>query len=325
MKHKKQLQTKTMNLIERLFTGAALILGMLLFFVDPADAQSMQELPTRVVSGVVLDQETGGVLSGASVSLYNVDYQLATVVGGSNPVISGSEGNYSFTVVPGVYRLEVKKDGFLKSILSQTTGDTTSGFFYVNVPNFSANMPLLSTSAAASRNIDESSSLFVNPDGTLSTECTAPPEITDIFPIPNSKVKNLFPTIQFKLKKGDPSIKALNKDCIKLFVNDKQVTPTITGNGDEYTVTYQPVDPVGKETKVRIEACDTNAIPNKLVKEIIFYSDAGSLYSSPDVDSKLGRIENLIATGEAKYYLFFLLSMVVAGIIVHQIFKRKKT
>lgn len=316
-----------MSLIERLFTATALVLGMLLFVVNPANAQTPQTetLPVRTIMGSVIDQSTTSPIAGAKVTLYSLDQQVAQVQSGSNPQTTGPDGNYSFSVYPAVYRLEVEKDGYLKSVLTQAGGQNGSGgYFYVNMPTVSANMPMLSTSDAQGQNISADSVLFVNPDGSISSECTTPPEISDIFPIPNSKVKNLFPTIQFTVKKGDPTIKGLNRECLKMFVNGKEVVPTITGTDQEYTVTYKPVDPIGAETKVRIEACDNNKDPNKVVKEVVFYPDTGSLYPSSDVAGKMSRMDELIATGDAKYYLLIILSMGIAGIIVRQIFRRKQ-
>lgn len=314
-----------MSLIERILTASALVLGMLLFVINPANAQSTTTIPVRVIMGSVLDQGNTSPLSGARVSLYTTDQALAEVQSGTNPQVTGADGTYSFSVYPGVYRLEVEKDGYLKSVLAQAGGQNESGgYFYVNMPTVSVNMPVLSDAAAKDQNISADSVLFVNPDGTVSSECSTPPEVTDIFPIPNSKVKNLFPTIQFTLQKGDPTIKGLNRDCIKMFINGKEVVPVIAGSEDQYTVTYKPVDPVGTETKVRIEACDLNKDPNKLIKEVVFYSDAGSLYPSPDVEGKMSRMQELIATGEAKYYVLLLVSMVAAGVVVHQIYRRKK-
>ncbi|MFN7160783.1 MAG: carboxypeptidase-like regulatory domain-containing protein [Candidatus Gracilibacteria bacterium] len=316
-----------MSLIERFFTATAIILGMSLFIVNPADAQtpSDQTIPVRIITGAVMDQGTSAPLAGAKVSLYTLDQQLAEVQNGSNPQTTGADGGYSFSVYPAVYRLEVEMDGYLKSVLTQTGGQNGSGgYFYVNMPTISANMPMLSSDDAQAQNISGDSVLFVNPDGSISSECTSPPEVTDIFPIPNSKVKNLFPTIQFTVKTGDPTIKGLNRDCLKMFVNGKEVVPVITGTDKEYTVTYKPVDPIGAETKVRIEACDNNKVPNKVVKEIVFYPDTGSLYPSSDVAGKMSRMEELIATGDAKYYILIVISMGVAAIVVRQIFRRKR-
>lgn len=327
MKYKNTITQKTMSLTERFFMATALILGMSLFIVNPADAQTPPEspIPVRTITGAVIDQGTSAPISGAKVSLYTLDQQLAEVQSGTNPQTTGADGGYSFSVYPAVYRLEVERDGYLKSVLTQMGGQNGSGgYFYVNMPTISANMPMLSSSDAQAQNISGDSVLFVNPDGSISSECTTPPEITDIFPIPNSKVKNLFPTIQFTVRTGDPTIKGLNRNCLKMFVNGKEVVPVITGTDQEYTVTYKPVEPIGAETKVRIEACDTNKTPNKVVKDVVFYPDTGSLYPSSDVAGKMSRMDELIATGDAKYYILILISMAAAGIVVHQIFRRKK-
>lgn len=311
-----------MSLLERCFTGLALLLGMTLFVVNPADAQSVAP---REITGVVQDPQTKTPIVGAKVTLTTVDQQVATVTSGTNPVMTSATGSYSFMVTPGVYRLEVEKDGYVKSILTQSTpGGSTSAYFYTSQPSMSANLPLVTTQDAQAQNVGTSQSLFVNPDGTLTSECTTPPEVSDVFPIPNSKVKNLFPTIQFTLKKGDPTIPGLDRNCVKMFINDKEVTPTITGTDEELTVTYKPIDPVGKETHVRIEACDKSKNPNKLIKEFVFYSDAGSLYSSPEIDAKYSQMDGLIATGMGKYSLFLLVSMLFASLIVFGIYHKKR-
>lgn len=301
--------------MERFLTATVLILGVTLFAINPALAQTAEQtIVPREITGVVQDPVTKVAIEGAKVSIYTVDQVLATVSTGTNPVITPASGAYSFAVIPGVYRIEVEKEGYVKSILSQTlpSGDT-SAYFYTTQPSTTANLPLVSEEDSGTVGADGAGALYVNPDGTLTTECKTPPVVDDVFPIPNSKVKNLFPTIQFTLKKGDPAAPGLDRNCVKMFINDKEVIPTITGTEEELTVTYKPTDPVGAETNVRIEACDKSKTPNKIIKEFVFYSDTGSLYSSPEIDAKYSQMNKLTATGTTKYTIFAALSLMLAG------------
>ncbi len=303
--------------------GTVLALALLSFSFLQADAQLIGgvAIEPRVVKGVVYDGETGVSLSDATIKVYNASGILATLHQGDNPYKTVTGGQFRFAVLPGTYRIEVERNGYIRSIFGgvDVRYGTTDGlnpqagqYFYVSTPEVTIDVPM--QHVVETTNVTEQTRvLFVTPDGKLSDVCTIPPLITDITPLPQSVLGSLLPTITFRVLRGDPSIEGINKDCINLFVNGEKVQPQVTGAKEEYFVSYTPKTLLEGETKVRIEACDLNPDPNKAIKEFSFFSISPYRPAANEIlDDQLANINRLIATGLPTWTYLLLLAAIGA-------------
>lgn len=317
--------------------GTTLLLAIITFSVVFVDAQltGTTNIESRVVKGVVYDGDTGQSLAGATLKVYNASGLLATLQDGENPYVTTQGGQFKFAVLPGTYRIEVQKDGYVSSVLggvdvrygsnSSPHSPQAGEYFYVANPEVTVDVPMQKV-VQTSQVTENTKVLFVTPDGQLSSTCTIPPVITDITPLPQSVLGSLLPTITFRVLRGDPSIEGVNKDCINLLINGKKVQPTITGTKEEYSVSYTPDTLLEGETKVRIEACDLNPDPNRAIKEFSFFSISPYHPSANQtLDDNLANVNQLISTGAPTWsYWTMLLLFGAVGIAYGYVSTKKK-
>lgn len=320
------------------FRGLIFSLFFASVMVQPAFAQlplggNVQE---RTLYGIIYDGESNNPIDGANVRIYGANGMLAKVSTGNNPIITPSNGAFSFKVYPGTYRIEVEKAGFIRSIFGGVDvnyGNTKQEFtpkvgeyFYVSAPEVKIDIPMQRSVDAQKAYSEDTKVLFVTPDGTLSETCTVPPLITDITPLPQSILGSMVPTITFRVLRGDPSIEGIDKSCMKLFVNNEDVTSKmqITGKKEEYNVSYTPTEVLNGETKVRIEACDLNKDPNKAIKEFSFFNISPYKPSADQsLDDQLRNINQLVATGPLDGSLALFLAGTIMGSIITFFFHKR--
>jgi len=306
--------------------------------LQPAFAQlplggNVQE---RTLFGVVFDGDSNAPIDGAEVRIYGANGMLAKISEGNNPLTTGTDGAFRFKVYPGTYRIEVEKGGYIRSIFGGVDvnyGNTKQEFtpkvgeyFYVSSPEVKIDIPMQKSVDSQKLYTEETKVLFVTPDGTLSETCTVPPLITDITPLPQSILGSMVPTITFRVLRGDPSIEGVDKTCMKLFVNGEDVSSQmeITGQKEEYNVSYTPKVVLNGETKVRIEACDLNADPNRAIKEFSFFNISPYKPSADQsLDDQLRNLNQLVATGPLDGSLMLFLAGTLLGSVVTFIYHRK--
>ncbi len=306
--------------------------------IQPAFAQlplsgNVQE---RVLYGVVYDGDSNAPIEGADVRMYSANGMLARLSEGNNPIVTGADGAFRYKVFPGTYRIEVEKAGFIRSIFGGVDVNYATGkqeftpkvgeYFYVSAPEVKIDIPMQRSMNYEKAYSEDTKVLFVTPDGTLSEVCTVPPLITDITPIPQSILGSMLPTITFRVLRGDPSIEGVDKACVKLFVNDQDVTSKmeVTGQKEEYHVSYTPTDILTGETKVRIEACDLNPDPNKAIKEFSFFNISPYRPSADQsLDDQLRKLNELVATGPIDGSLMLFLTGTFMGSVVTFFYHRK--
>ena len=286
----------------------------------------------RNIYGTVYDAGTEEPLSDAYVALVdgsNSFVSLPSMNGApqANPVHTDAYGNYSLFVYPGTYKFQVSRTDYsfptengVTSTLyvdaSQNQTGSKGNLFYLSSSGLRVDLPLVRAESSE----EGASTLFVQPDGTLSASCEVPPTVGSPSPLPDSEIGDPTPLISVDVARGDPRISGVNPSCIKMFVNGEEVDYTLRGTKEQYTVQYAPTDELSGKVDVRVEACDTNIVPNVASKEFSFFVKprVSSLYAAADgpqvLNKRISGIALLPATGVGLSLTF--LGVLILGALI---------